>query len=123
MRNFYWLAKDRGIVVQMSSKQSSTPPPNEFPTAAQFIRMFETNHPEGSRDPQPVTDLRVTPGKGQLLLSWTKPLNATSFRVEFTAALGADADWQELATTSDNFALDTFDGTHAARYYRVVSLP
>jgi hypothetical protein len=123
VRNFYWLAKDKGIVVQMTSKQSSTPPPDEFPTAAQFIRMFETNHPEGSRDPQPVTDLSVTRGKGQVLLSWTKPLNANSFRVEFSAVLGAQANWQELTTTSSNFALDTLDGNEAARYYRVISLP
>jgi hypothetical protein len=123
VRNMYWLAKDKGIVAQMTSKQASTPPPDEFPTAAQFIRMFETNHPEGSRDPQPVTDLSVTRGKGQLLLSWTKPLNARSFRVEFTSALGPNAEWRELATTSSNFALDTLEGREPARYYRIVSLP
>jgi hypothetical protein len=122
LRNIYWMAKDRGIVVQITSKQSGTPPPDEFAIAAQFVRMFETNHPEGSNDPWPVTDLSITPGQSQMLLGWTKPLNANSFRVEYATALGPEAEWTTLTTTSSNFALDD-RVAQVARYYRVVSLP
>lgn len=121
IRNLYWMAKDRGIVAQIISRQSGTPPPDEFATAAQFVRMFETNHPKGSTEPWPVDDLAMTPGEDQMLLSWTKPLNAASFRVEYTGALGPEAVWTELVTTASNFALDDRVAT-GARYYRVVSL-
>ncbi|MCP5523907.1 MAG: hypothetical protein H7A46_20410 [Verrucomicrobiales bacterium] len=122
VRNLYWMAKDRGIVVQITSRESATPPPDEFATAAQFVRMFETNHPKGSTDPWPVTDLSITLGESQVLLGWTKPLNATSFRVEHTGALGPDAVWTTLTTTTSNFALDD-RVAEGARHYRVVSLP
>lgn len=123
VRNIYWLAKNNGIVAQMTSKQASTPPPDEFSTAAQFVRMFESNHPKTSQEPQPVEDLSVTPGDKQILLSWTKPLNANSFRVEYSLSLGADADWQELTTTTGNFVLEDIRPGERSRYYRVVSLP
>lgn len=121
VRNMYWMAKDRGIVAQVTSKQSGTPPPDEFATAAQFVRMFETNHPKGSTEPWPVTDLSITPGESQVLLSWTKPLNASSFRVEYTGGLGPGAVWTTLVTTASNFALDD-RSPDGVRYYRVVSL-
>lgn len=121
VRNYYWLAKNRGIVAQIVSKQSATPPPNEFATAAQFIRVFETNHPQSSDEPWPVTDLSITPGQGQVLLSWTPPLNANRFRVEFSPTLGAQAAWQEVTTTESNFALAPLPKTGAG-FFRVVSL-
>lgn len=121
VRNYYWMAKNRGIVAQIVSKQSATPPPDEFATAAQFVRMFETNHPTSSDQPWPVTDLAITPGQGQMLLSWTHPLNATRFRLEFSAALGAAANWQEVLTTDKNFALIDMP-TSPSGFWRVVSL-
>ncbi len=122
IRNYYWFAKDRGIVVQITSKEGATPPPNEFSTAAQFVRMFETNHPRGSNRPFPVDDLSLTRGDDQILLTWTKPLNAGSFRVEQSSRPSDAASWQELASTTANFVVDAI---HAGenRFYRVVSLP
>lgn len=123
VRNLYWFAKDRGIVVQVTSKQSdSAPPPDQFGTAAQFVRMFETNHPKGSRNPLPVEDLVITPGDGLVLISWSKPLNAATFRVEHTATPWEQGSWQELTTTSQDSVID--DLVHGEdRFYRVVSLP
>ena len=122
VRTLYWMAKGKGIVVQITSQESATPPPDSFSSAAQFVRMFETNHPKGSTDPLPVTDLRVDRNDDRVLLSWTKPLNASSFRVEYAARLGFSAIWETLTTTTSNFALDTIPRT-GNRLYRVVSLP
>lgn len=122
VRNLYWFAKDRGIVVQITSKESGTPPPDEFATAAQFVRMFETNHPRGSNLPEPVDNLQLIRGDRQILLNWSKPLNTTSFRVERTNRPGDPGSWTELATTSSNFVVDDIrPGEHW--FYRIVSLP
>lgn len=121
IRTYYWLAKHRGVVAQITSSWSATPPPDNFSTASAMMVQVTTNHPETSSDPFPVTDLQIMPGKGQVLLSWSVPLNAKRFRVEAASRLGPDADWAELTTTANNFLLVPID--QRVRFFRIVSLP
>jgi len=121
VRSLYWLAKDRGIVAQVVSQQSGTPPSDAFSTAAVIMRQFENNHPEGSRDPLPVADLQITPGQDQVMLHWTPPLNAASFRVESTESLGDPSSWTLVTTTTNNFLIVPTEGPW--RFFRIVSLP
>jgi len=121
VRTFYWLAKDRGIVAQITSQPSATPPPDTFATAFNVMVQFETNHPTGSHEPLPITDLRITPGRNQIMLHWTPPLNANQFRVEWTERLGPQAQWQTWTTTTNNFVIIPMDTP--SKFFRVESLP
>ncbi len=82
---------------------------------------FETNHPTGSHEPLPITDLRITPGRNQIMLHWTPPLNANQFRVEWTERLGPQAQWQTFTTTTNNFVIIPMDTP--SKFFRVESLP
>lgn len=123
IRTYYWLRKGRGIAVQISSKQSDTPPPDDFPVAAAFVRMFETNHPDGVVETPTIKDLKITLSNQGALLTWTKASGVATYRVEYTTNAGAP--WQTLATTTANFAIDAAAGKPEvpARLYRVVGLP
>lgn len=127
LRNYYWLRPGHGIVVQITSQQSNSAPPNEnFTTAAAIVRMFETNHPEGG-DPLPgggIQGLKLTLGKSGGLLQWTALPSVSSYRVEYTTSAGGG--WQAVgAPTTANFLVDALAGKPEtpARFYRVVGLP
>ena len=127
VRNYYWLRPGRGIVAQVTSKQSSgTPPDNNFPTAAAVLRMFETNHRDGA-DPGTASGIqgfKMTLGKTSALLQWTFSPAATHYRVDYTT--NPTGGWQALGSlTTNNYALDTAAGKPATpvRFYRVVGLP
>jgi hypothetical protein len=123
VRNYYWLRKGRGIVVQITSKQLDVPPPDDFPVAAAMVRMFETNHPDGVVEVPTIKDLRLTLSNQGGLLTWTKASGVSSYRVEYIASAGTP--WQTLQTTTANFVIDAAanqPGT-PARLYRVVGLP
>lgn len=121
VRTYYWLAKNRGIVAQITSTESASPPPEKFSTAAAIMIQLETNHPESSDLPFPVTDLHITVGKNQILLTWTKPVNTRRFRIEWTENLSPDLQWKELQTTTNNFLTVPLDTK--TKFFRVVSLP
>jgi hypothetical protein len=124
VRSYYWLSPGRGIVAQMTSLQSSTPPPVNFDTAAAFVRMFETNKEgsSGSTDPQPVDNLRVTVSNGRVLIQWNKAANATSYEVEYsTGGLGPE-NWQPVGTTAGEYLFDNDGFGHQTRFYRVKSV-
>ena len=123
VRNYYWLRKGRGIVVQITSRQLDVPPADDFPVAAAFVRMFETNHPEGVVETPSIKDLKLTLSDQGALLTWTKASGLTNYRLEYTASAGSA--WQTLKTTTANFVIDEAankPGT-PARMYRVVGLP
>lgn len=128
LRNYYWVRPGRGIVVQITSEQSqSGPPPDNFPTAAVVLRMFETNHPDPEPPPPPrITGLTLTLGAGGALLTWDKFSGVTRYQVEYTTQPAAAGAWQALgAPTSANFLIDAAANTPGAptRFYRVVGLP
>lgn len=121
-RNYYWLRNGRGIVVQITSKQGDVQPQDEFPLAAAFVRMFETNHPDGVVEVPTIKGFKLTLSAEGGLLTWTKASGVTSYRVEYTTDLANPASWQVLSTTSANFALDESANKPGfpARLYRVV---
>jgi hypothetical protein len=124
-RNYYWLSPGRGIVAQMNSIQSSSPPPENFDRAASFVRMFETN--KKPTPPvtgiQPVTNLRLTVGNGLVIVQWTKAANASQYRVEYSTGGFGTGSWQTLGTTSNASLIDWSASGQAMRFYRVASLP
>jgi hypothetical protein len=123
IRNYYWLRKNHGIAVQISSSDGDLEPPETFSTASAFVRQFELNHAPCEQGPQPVTDLEISLGSGKLLLNWSVPCFTGSFRIESTSNL-ADADsWAAVAETSQNFHFETLAQGAGPKYYRVVSLP
>lgn len=127
VRNYYWVRPGRGIVVQITSEQQQTgPPPENFPTAAVVLRMFETNHPDPQPPPPPrLEGLTITLGPEGALLTWNKRSGIASYRVEYTTNPAAN-DWQALgATTTANFFIDAAANTPGVpvRFYRVVGLP
>jgi hypothetical protein len=127
VRNYYWVRPGRGIVVQITSEQQQTgPPPENFPTAAVVLRMFETNHPDPQPPPPPrIEGLTITLGPQGALLTWNKRSGIASYRVEYTTNPAAN-DWQALgAPTSANFFIDEAANTPGVpvRFYRVVGLP
>jgi len=123
-RNYYWLRRGYGLVAQMNSVQSTTPPPEKFDRATAFVRTFKTNKKlsAGCVGPAPVTDLRISYGDGKALLKWTKPQCAKQFQVEVSAS--AAGGWTPLgAPTSSLFLLDDVSRQNTAKFYRVLSLP
>jgi hypothetical protein len=125
-RVYYWLSPDHGIVAQLQSASFTSPAPENFDRALGFVRMFETNKEPGtgSSDPQPVGGLRVTVSNNLVLLQWDKSANTSRYRVEVATGGFGPADWQLVATETQNdylFDPSGFGGT--ARFYRVVSVP
>lgn len=127
VRNFYWIRPGRGIVAQVTSKQSNTTPPgNTFTTAASVLRMFETNHPDpgGSNPPPGIQGLKVTVGSSGGLVQWTLLASVTRYQVEYSTT--PRGPWTALGgTTTSNFVIDPAAGKPATpiRFYRVVGLP
>jgi hypothetical protein len=122
-RNYYWLSSGRGIVAQMNSIQSSTPPAANFDRATAFVRMFKTNKKAvaGCSDAGQVTDLKISVSNGKILLKWTKTQCAKQYRVEYSTSASPTATWKALGDpTANTFMLD--DAGDQLRFYRVVSL-
>lgn len=123
VRNLYFLRKGNGIAVQVTSKQQATPPPDNFATAAAVVRMFETNHAAGGNEEVFIKDFRISMGKDQALLQWSKTSGVASYRVEYTTDLAAPrGGWQELRSTTANFVIDDTVKTAPRRLYRVIGL-
>lgn len=128
LRNYYWLRPGRGIVVQVTSEQQQTgPPPDQFPTAAAVLRMFETNHPDAEPPPPPaIQGLTIALSSQGALLTWNKLAGVASYRVEYTDNPADPASWLALGTpTTANFLIDPAANTPGAsiRCYRVVGTP
>jgi hypothetical protein len=123
-RNYYWLQPGRGIVAQLNSVQSTSPPAEKFDRATAFLRMFETNKKPvaGCVDPTPVSDLKLSINSdGKVLLKWTKPQCAKQFRVEYSS--NPTGAWQPLGDLTPNaFLLDETARQDSARFYRIISL-
>ncbi|MBM3879568.1 MAG: hypothetical protein FJ387_07575 [Verrucomicrobia bacterium] len=124
VRNYYWLRKGRGIAVQITSRQLDTPPPDDFAIAAAFVRMYETNHPDGTVTVPVIRDLRIVLQKDGALLTWTKASGIASYRVESTTDPARPGSWTALQTTTSNFIVDKTANApgHPIRFYRVVGL-
>jgi hypothetical protein len=128
--NYYWLMQNHGIVAQLNSTQSPTPPPDNFTRAVAFLRMFETNKKAstggtggGCTSPQSVTDLRIRASGGTILLTWSKAPCATLYRVEYTLTPGVSSSWKSLGDpTSGTFWQGENLANGPTRFYRVVSL-
>ncbi len=123
IRNYYWLRRSHGIVVQVTSRQLDTPPPDDFSVAAAVTRMYATNHEEGAVQVPTISGLKLTLGKEGGLLQWAKAAGITKYRVEYLT--GDSVTWQALVeSTSSNFVLDAAANKPAApaRFYRVVGL-
>jgi hypothetical protein len=125
-RNYYWVMPGRGIVAQLASVQSGTPPPENFGRATQFWRMFQTNKKAatngGCAQADPVADLKIRVSAGQVLLTWSKANCAAQYRVEYSGGGFEPLAWQTLGmATNQLFALDAGNMT-TQRFYRVVSI-
>lgn len=123
VRNYYWLVQDNGIVAQITSRQEQAPPPDNFSVAAQFVRMFENNHPGADRNPGAVRDLSVTLDRDRALLSWSRTLNTVRYEVQYTSTPADAISWEVLGATSSDFMIDGTVSGNRHRFYRVVSLP
>lgn len=127
-RTYYWFMPGRGMVAALGSTHTATPTPENFSTATQFWRMFETNKKPASSgggcvDPSPVQDLKIRFNGGQVLLSWTKASCANQYRLEYSTNVFDPASWTALGTNLTNqfFVLDNVS-LDQQRFYRVVSL-
>ena len=128
LRNYYWVRPGRGIVAQITSEQQQTgPPPDNFPTAAAVLRMFETNHPDAEPPPPPaIQGLTLSLSNQGALLTWTRLAGITTYRVEHTSNPADPTSWALTGSpTTGNFLIDATANTPGAplRYYRVVGLP
>jgi hypothetical protein len=121
-RNYYWVCKDMGVVVQISSNPENVPPADEFSVASAVWRQFENNHGKSTDTAQPVEGLEISldPNGTRVLLSWKKADNTLEYLVQFSESLNANS-WKDLKSTSGNFALDAIS-SKKARFYRIVSL-
>lgn len=121
VRSYFFLMEDRGIATILSSEQGSTPVPDQFTQAAQFVRMYETDHPSGSVDPVAVDDLQITVTGSNVLLNWSSTEGTAEYRVEYSDNPYAGT-WSTLATTPGTFALDPGAATAGVlRSYRVIA--
>lgn len=124
-RTYYWLRRDHGIAVQITSTHSNAGPPREnFTTASQFVRMFETNHPKGgdNRPRAGISGFQIAVNKDQVLLTWNKVATITNYRVEYTTDISKTDGWVLLRTTTSNGLLDTIAPGAPMRFYRVVGI-
>jgi hypothetical protein len=99
IRSFYWLGKGRGIAVQVTSRQQDTPPPDDFHLATDFIRMFETNHPDSTNTPPTLERIDEKIINEGSLLTFTVtasdpdiPIQTLTFSLGDEAPLGASID-------------------------------
>jgi len=125
-RVYYWISPGHGIVAQLQSAPYGSTPPDNFDRALGFVRMFETNKEPstGAADPQPVSGLRLTLSNNRLLIQWQKAPNTSRYRVEYSAGGYGSADWQPLASeTQNDYLFDPTGPGGEVRLYRVVSLP
>lgn len=127
LRNYYWVRPGRGIVAQVTSEQQQTgPPPDQFPTAAAVLRMFETNHPDALPPPPPaIQGLTIALSSQGALLTWNKRDGVSSYRVEQTSSPADPSTWLSLGTpTTANFLIDPAANSPGVpvRYYRVVGV-
>jgi len=131
-RNYYWLMPGRGIVASLASTQGSSGAQvdNNFSTATQFWRMFETNkkpntstNTTGNGSPAAVSDLRIRYSSGQVLLTWSKANNASQYQVDVSTNLADTASWKPFSGIMTNgfFVLDNVVANQE-RFYRVVSM-
>jgi hypothetical protein len=133
-RNLYWLMPGRGIVAALASTQNSGvlggaagPPPDNFPTATQFWRMFQTNKKAtnpggGCVNPDPVADLRIRFNNGQVLLTWSKANCASQYRLEYSTNPKDSSSWKPLSTVTNQLLVLDTTATDHVRFYRVVSI-
>jgi hypothetical protein len=128
--NYYWMMPGRGIVASLASTpgQNGQVPPDNFSTATQFWRMFQTNHQGasstggGCTSPQPVTDLTILVSNGQALLSWSKASCASQYRLDYSANPSDPTSWKPLTTVTNQLLVLDTTGENSARFYRVVSI-
>jgi hypothetical protein len=128
-RNLYWVMPGHGIVAQITSTQSSSPPPDHFTRAVAFIRLFEsnmTNAPSGGgcTGPQAVTDLRIRISNSVILLTWSKAPCANQYKVEYSDDPANATSWKALGDpTANAFWQGENTAGGSERFYRVISLP
>ncbi len=127
VRNYYWVMPGYGLVAQLNSTQGSSPPPENFPRATSFLRMFEsTKKPATGQscvDPGAVSDLRIRVSGDTILLTWSKADCATRYVVEATSEPEDTVSWAALGDpTSNLFWQGETRAGHEMRFYRVVSL-
>ena len=128
--NYYWLMPGRGIVASLASTAGSLgqAPPDNFSTATQFWRMFETNHKAstntggGCTAPSAVTDLNIEVNNGSALLSWSKVNCASQYRLEYSTNFLNPSSWKTLSTVTNQLLFLDSTTQDQARFYRVVSL-
>lgn len=133
VRIYRWLAKGKGIVVELASNVTAdlsgnaSPPPAVFETAGHIFTMFETNKVPtggGCLEADPVVDLRITydDANNRVFLRWSKVDCASFYRVQYTTGLGNGHTWQTIEQTNKDFSLDIVPDENEMRMYRVVSV-
>lgn len=127
-RNYYWFMPGRGMVAALASTHTTTPTPENFTTATQFWRMFETNKKPTVVDPTCTTpgsvkDLRIRFSGGQVLLTWGQADCASQYQVQYSTNVFDQASWKPLGNTVTS-QLVVLDATNndVQRFYRVVSM-
>lgn len=126
IRHYYWIMPGHGIVAEIVSTQQGTAPPDDFSTAAQFIRMFETNHGNAISLPPPptgITGLKATFGPGRVLLNWDAFPSSTTYKIEATSDLSNPNSWIEIQSTTNLYLIDSLTAGTSAKFYRVRSAP
>jgi hypothetical protein len=125
--NYYWLSPGHGIAVQINSTGTAdgSLPPDSLPGgAAAVIRMYQTNHEQGTgtNSAPTIKNLTCTLGASGALLKWTPSPALKSYTVEYATNVTAAPDWITLQTVTNNFVIDSAGGrpTAPARLYRVL---
>lgn len=118
VRSYHFLCPGIGIAASLVSPQLASPPPEQFTTAAVYLRTHATSRP---LPPHEVTDLSVTWLPIGCRLDWSPAQHAAAYRVE-SSLTGLPGSWQTLVLREEPGWLDTSARVQPRRFYRVISL-
>ena len=125
-RNYYWFVPGRGMVAALASTQSPNPPPDQFTSATQFWRMFETNKkntpPPVCTSPRrsPIWRFCIAPGKSSS--SGAKFSAPAMDQLQYSDGKSNPLTWQTMGVfTNQLYSLDNATAAQT-RLYRVVSV-
>lgn len=100
VRGYFWIARELGIVAQITSGAGTEVPGVEFPTASRILRLIARTPPGGDVP----ANLRIAVADGRVTLTWDAQPEC-SYQVFSSTDLTADS-WQLRATVPSGFFLD-----------------
>ncbi len=118
VRSYHFLCPGIGIASSLVSQQLASPPPEQFDTAAIYLRTHTTSRPPA---PLAVTDLTITALPIGCRLDWSPATHAGAYRVEVSPT-GMAGSWQTLVIRQEPGWVDVGARALPRRFYRVITL-